>query len=688
VTDTGALRALARLYHVQGAYTDIFGRRRVATPDSLLRVLHSLGAPLSDVSDAPEALRAREAALAAEAVSPVVVITAGRRPVITIRPNRAQKVEVELIREDGGGAQRWTVPGTRARRSTTVALPGPLAPGYHQLHVVQGAARSQATVIVAPVRAYSPPGPEKAWGVFLPLYALRTAADWGAGNFSGLRALGEWAGTLGGSVVATLPLLPVFLDRPFDPSPYAPVSRRFWNEFYVDVERVPELGDAPRAQALIASPGFQRGLRRQRRDRLVDYQGQMQQQRTALEALADAFFRHAASARRDAFERFTRAHPAASDYAAFRAVMERQGRSWTTWPARAREGRLRGTDYDERVKRYHLYAQWIAQEQFTAAGRALRSSGGMVYVDLPLGVHTWGYDAWRDRDVFAAGVSTGAPPDTFFGQGQNWGSPPLHPQRLRSQGYRYFIECIRHHLAHASLLRIDHVMGLHRFFWIPHGVAAADGVYVRYPAREFYAILALESVRHRAMIVGENLGTVPDYVTRAMRAHRVLQTYVVQYALRPDRAAPLQPVPNDAVAALNTHDMPPFGGFWTGRDLRDLRALGQLTAAQAASEWRRRRAMLRTLGGWLGRTRGLRAPVTARRMLRALLAVLGVGPARLVLVNLEDLWLEAEPQNTPGTADQRPNWRRKAAYTLEQIRTSPAVRRTLRELNRARTGRA
>jgi 4-alpha-glucanotransferase len=685
VTDVGALRAVARLYHVQTAYTDISGRRRVASAESLLRVLRSLGAPVDGIADAPDALRAREAALEGEVVSPVTIIQAGRRPVVTIRPSGVGKVEMELIREDGASV-RWRVPAVRPRHPRAIALPGPLPPGYHQVHLVQGGTTAQSTVIVAPPRAYTQGAPGKAWGVFLPLYALRTRRDWGAGDFSALGALAEWVATLGGAVVATLPLLPVFLDRPYDPSPYAPVSRRFWNEFYIDVERVPELSAVPAAQAMIASPGFQRGLRRLRRDGLVNYRPQMQQKRTVLELLARAVFTRAGLARREAFEQFARRHPGVRDYAAFRAVMERHGRSWTEWPARVRGGVVARTDYDERARQYHLYAQWIAQEQFAVTTRTVREAGGMVYLDLPLGVHTWGYDAWRDRDVFAGGVSTGAPPDTFFAHGQDWGSAPLHPERLRAQGYRYFIECIRHHLAYATLLRIDHVMGLHRFFWIPHGLAAADGVYVRYPAEEFYAILALESMRHRAMIVGENLGTVPGYVTRAMGRHRILQTYVAQYALQPDRAAPLPPAPADAVAALNTHDMPPFGGFAAGADLQDLRALGQLSAAQAAAEWRRRQTMLRALASALVRARWLRPPVTALRMLHALLAALGAGPARIVLVNLEDLWLERAPQNTPGTARQRPNWRRKAARTLEQIRRMPQVTRVLRDLDRRRRG--
>ncbi|HLE78022.1 MAG TPA: 4-alpha-glucanotransferase [bacterium] len=679
-----ALRALARLHHVQTAYTDITGMRRIASPDALLRVLQALGVAVSGAADAPDVLRA-EQARAHHAVPPVFVVRAGR-PVVTLPPMPA-RVKLELLHEDGT-ASRWTVGGTGTQRGRTVRLPASLQTGYYRLRVAAGRESAEALLIVAPQQAYTRTPGQRVWGAFLPLYALRSAGDWGAGDFSALGELADWVGALGGSVVATLPLLPVFLDTPFDPSPYAPVSRRFWNEFYIDVERVHELSDAPAAQALVAAPPFQRMLQRDRRRLLVQYSEQMRRKRRVLEALADAFFRRAGPHRRAAFDRFISDRPDAAEYAAFRAAMDRIQRPWQQWPSRLRDGTLRPGDYEDTARRYHLYAQWIAAEQFASTSARIRDAGGMMYVDLPLGTHRWGYDAWRDRSVFIDGVSTGAPPDTFFRQGQNWGAQPLHPQRLRQQGYRYFIECLRHHLAHANLLRIDHVMGLHRSFWIPHGMPAADGVYVRYPADEFYAILAVESVRHRAMLVGENLGTVPREVTAAMRRRRVLQTYVVQYALQPSRTTPLGTVPADAVAAINTHDMPPFAAFWKGRDLRDLVRLGQLTSAQAAAEGRRRTTQLRALSGFLRRRRFLRGTASAAAMLRALLAYLGAGPARVVLVSLEDLWGESRPQNTPGTADERPNWRRKAALSLQRMRRVGTVSAALRDLDRSRRAKA
>jgi 4-alpha-glucanotransferase len=278
----------------------------------------------------------------------------------------------------------------------------------------------------------------------------------------------------------------------------------------------------------------------------------------------------------------------------------------------------------------------------------------------------------------------GAPPDAFFTRGQAWGFPPLHPERAREQGHRHLIACLRHHLEQAGALRIDHIMGLHRLFWVPKGMEPRDGVYVRYPAEELYSILCLESHRHRSLIVGENLGTVPAYVNRALARHGILGMYVAQYATTAKVAMALRPVPSRSVASINTHDMPPFAAFWRGLDIGDRRALGLLTQRGAERERQRRQALKRSLVSFLRRQGWLRGSASAFSVLRACLAHLAASPARLLLVNLEDLWLETKPQNVPGTVDERPNWRRKARHSLEALCQMPQVADTLREIDRLR----
>jgi 4-alpha-glucanotransferase len=292
---------------------------------------------------------------------------------------------------------------------------------------------------------------------------------------------------------------------------------------------------------------------------------------------------------------------------------------------------------------------------------------------------------WRERETFALAASAGAPPSRVWTHGQNWGFPPLHPERIREQGYRYLVACLRHQMHYAAMLRIDHVLGLHRLFWIPKGASQGEGAYVHYRAEELYAILCLESQRYKTAIAGENLGTVPPYMNSWMARHGILKVFVVQYEVEGSRRA-LEREPADAMASVNTHDMPPFAGWWSGRDIADRRALGLVdaVAARAAHATRmNQRTLLADLlhrAGWLDR-KGAEAP----SVFRACADFLAAGRSRALLLNLEDLWGETEPQNLPGTGSgERPNWRRRAQYSLEELARLPAVNSILRSVRRLR----
>jgi hypothetical protein len=234
----------------------------------------------------------------------------------------------------------------------------------------------------------------------------------------------------------------------------------------------------------------------------VDYGRQMALKRAVLEKLAHAFH-VGGGALHPEFEAFVERHPRLQDYAAFRATIERRDTTWHEWPGRLRAGTLKKGDYDERNKRYHVYVQWLAENQ---AAEIAESSTGL-YLDLPLGVHPDGYDVWKERDTFLEGCAAGAPPDPVFTRGQNWGLTPLHPERARATGYGYLADCLRHQLHLAGALRIDHVMSFHRLFCIPEGMSAEDGVYVTYRPEELWAVATLESRRHQSMLVGEDLGS-------------------------------------------------------------------------------------------------------------------------------------------------------------------------------------
>lgn len=694
VSQLQQLRQLAQLHGVQTFYLDVFRRRKAAAPESLLKALQALGVPLETQRDVTDALRARRQELWRRLCEPVLVAWDGEPPPVELQlplgPHDDVKVTCQLTLETGEekpwGIQFIQCPIVREEEvegvrylARQLQLPGPLPWGYHQLRFEAVGQSWTSLVISAPRRAFT--APHKTWGVFLPLYALHSQQSWGGGDFSDFAKLTDWVSELGGKVVATLPLLTAFLDDPFDPSPYAPVSRLFWNEFYIDITQIPELQHCQDAQTLLSSTVFQQELEALRSEPLVDYRRQMTLKRRLLARLAQSFFANTGD-RAEAFHRYVETHPAVEDYARFRAVGERLQAPWPQWPQPLRDGVVREQDVDEAAKRYHLYAQWITHEQLQALSQKVAAQETHLYLDLPLGVHLHGYDVWREREVFAVNASGGAPPDTVFTKGQDWGFPPLHPERLRTQGYRYVIAYVQHHLRQAGALRIDHVMGLHRSFWTPKGLTPSEGVYVRYAAEELYAILCLESQRHKATIVGENLGTVPAQVNTAMKRHGIHRLYVVQYEFPALDDGRLRSVSSGEIASVNTHDMPPFAAFWEGLDLHDRFELGLMDAAGLQHERQLHETRKATLVTFLQRQGWLPEPTTdPREILLACLSFLSASPARMVLLNIEDLWLETRPQNFPGTGEERPNWRKKTADRFELWSQSPRVTTALQAIN-------
>ncbi len=671
------LRRLAHLYGIQTAYYDVAHRRVVASPDALVAALRAWGAPVETEADVHGAMCAKSLSDWRWHLEAVTVAWDGLPAATPLRLPRSDargRMRLQLRLEDGETKQ-WTtdleslptVAGAEIDGVSYVekAIDLPALPfGYHSLTVEAAKDhRLEMMVISAPTRVYQPPTSRR-WGVFLPLYALQSAQSWGSGDLGALAGLQEWLGRSGGDLVATLPLLASFLDRPFVPSPYSPVSRLFWNEMYLDVPAALDRLDCKAASHIAASLPIRNEISALRSEALIDYKREMRLKRKVMEKASECFF--AAPARPDGFRRFLESGLHVEDYARFRATTEKRAEPWRRWPDRLRYGELRAGDYDEPVKDYHLVVQWLFEEQMDSVSRPAREKGQDIYLDLPVGVHPDGYDAWRFRDVFVDGVDCGAPPDTVFTTGQDWGFAPPHPERIRESRYAYAIAYLRQHLRHATLLRIDHVMGLHRLYWIPKG--GGEGVYVRYHPDEMYAVLSVESHRHRSSVVGENLGTVPPYVNPALDKHGIGRMYVLHYELHPDREKPLGAVPRSAVASLNTHDMPPFVSFWSGADIDERVRLSVLDPGQAEKERLQRRRQREALLALL-RARDLLPPACedVSSVMRACLALLASGRARLVLVNLEDPWGETQPQNVPGTLDQYPNWRRKARYSLEDM---------------------
>ncbi len=698
-TLSAPLRALARLYGVQTGYQDVWGQPCQAAAASVFRILQLLGAPLTHPDDAAPALRARRQQLWQRVWEPVHVAWQGAPVTFRLRLPRDQQQQQAFVcrvqLEEGGEVRReGRLEELPSRPGATIegvsfdvfdlSLRQTLPFGYHPAYLEFGRQVWQSLVISAPRQAYGPPPEEQParWGLFLPLYALHSRQSYQTGDFSDLERLMEFTAGVGGSLVATLPLLATLWEATDDPSPYSAASRLFWNEVYLDPRRLPEFAACPPAQAAQALPDHPAASGEE--PGLVDYDRRMRRQRAVLEPLADQFFAGPAGPQA-ALQQRCREDPELEVFARFRAVGERQGAAWPAWPARLQLGDFRPDDYDPRVYRYHLYTQWQVECQLRQVTERARQLNLLWYLDFPLGVTRNGYDVWRERELFLPDASGGAPPDGFFTKGQDWGFPPLHPERLREQGYRHLIAVLRRHLQFARVLRFDHVMSLHRLYWVPHGMSARHGAYVRFPAEELFALLCLESYRHQAQIVGENLGTVPAAVNRALAEHNLRDMYVLQYEMNPERPEMLRPVPSYSVASLNTHDMPHFAAYWNAEDVDDRVELGLLPAEQAEAVRRERANTCRKLVQLLQERELLPAgEADLEAVLEGCLKLLGCSASPMVLVNLEDLWLETRPQNVPGTFDERPNWRRRARYGLEDFSQLQAVQRILATVAQSR----
>jgi 4-alpha-glucanotransferase len=696
--ETGILRKLAQLYGIQTAFYGVHHKRSSARSKPLLAVLKSLGAPIASLDDAAFAIHDRLNKLNSKVLEPVIVVWEGKLEFVVIRLQNScagDTVKIRLTLEDGS-YREWqnaleNLPVIRRvehdkeiyfERKLSVEAQIPF--GYHHLSIETGRLLAETLILSAPVHAWNQESSQKTWGAFLPLYALYSQSNWGAGTYSDLKMFIDCVGAFGGSSVASLPLLPTFLDKPYEPSPYLPVSKLFWNEFYIDVDRVPEFKECTEAQALNNSTPFQQTVQSLRRGRLVNYYQEMTLKRAVLMVLCEQFFLHA-SPRLRKFNQFVRNNPETEIYGRFRAVNEGQKKPWYQWQSRLKDGNIKSGEFDEKVKRYHLYVQWLAHEQMSEIARHASEKGMSLYLDLPLGTHPEGFDTWRYRNIFVEGVSAGAPPDIVFTNGQNWTFPPLHPEGIRESGYKYVISYLRHHLELAKILRIDHIMGLHRLYFIPSGFESSEGVYVRYHAEELYAVLCIESWRHQSVIVGEDLGIVPREVTTSMRLHNLQRMWVMHYEIAGNNGSLPSPM-SQSVASLNTHDMPPFASFWTMRDISDRVKTGIINRVKARQEETARAAIKRKLVRFL-RKKDLLSKQSDRAIdvLKGCLSLLALSRAHFVLVNIEDLWLETNSQNIPGTTSEHPNWRRKARYSLETFCQMSKVMSILREINTLRS---
>ncbi|WP_310727591.1 4-alpha-glucanotransferase [Streptomyces sp. N2A] len=691
---------LARLHGVATSYEPAPGRSVQIADDTVVAVLAALGVDASTPHAVRAALAAYEDAAGRALLPPSVVARPGRPPDLTGLPEgTALRVEAEdgqfhdVPRQPRGGPHEGAGPAL-AR----------LPLGLHTLHAEAPDGRTaRARLIVAPDRVPAPAA--RSHGFLVQLYSLLSRHSWGMGDLGDLADLAAWSGrALGSGFVQLNPLHAAVPGPPTDPSPYRPSSRRFPDPVHLRIEQIPEYAQLTGAARLRADELAARAHALRdgvlERGALIDRDAVWELKREALELLCAVPL---SPGRRAAYCDFLAEQGRAlEDHATWYALAERHGPDWRTWPAGLRDPRSADTArlrprLMDRID-FHSRLAWFTDQQLAAAQRAAEEAGmavGLVH-DLAVGVHPSGADTWAQQDAFAAGMSIGAPPDAFNARGQDWGLPPWRPDALAATGYAPYRELLRGLLRHAGALRIDHVMGLFRLWWVPEGRPPTEGAYVRYDGEAMLSVLALEAHRAGAAVIGEDLGTVEPGVREALAERGVLGTSVLWFerdyaGVDPATGGEARILAPDewrggCLATVTTHDLPSTAARLTGDDLALRERLGLLAGPP---ERERSRAKCE-LAAWFGELirRGLLPEGTGdeEAVVKAVHRFLLRTPAQLVGVWLPDAVGDRRPQNLPGTWDEYPNWRLPVAgpdgrpQTLEELAASPRLHALMREL--------
>lgn len=725
---SGRLEHLAALHGIGLEYHDIWGHLHRASAATLVALLRAMGVDAATDAAVEASIAAFEAARWGAILAPAIVVRADEREhrVRLHLPDGLDGATLAWRIEEESGARHGArfaagdlallerVSGYTARE---LVLERPLAPGYHRLALLRDDAALGETVLAAvPGACYRPAaleGDGKVWGVAVQLYGVRSERNWGIGDYTDLRTIVEQWGSRGAGIVGASPLHALYPHDPAHASPYGPSSRLFRNALFLDVEAIEDFAECGAARDDVRSPAFQARLERLRERALVDYAGVGAAKFALLERLYAHFrARHLDrdSPRGQAFRAFQRAggEPLRRHalYEALQAHFHRADAAawgWPAWPAPYRDPASTACERFARAHadrlEYFEYLQWQAELQLAAAGRRSLELGLGVglYEDLAVSVDRGGAEAWANQDLYAVRASIGAPPDDFSPKGQDWGLPPIVPARLQAAAYRPFVATLRANMRHAGALRIDHVMGLARLFWVPEGGTPAQGAYVRYPCVDLLGLLALESHRNRCLVIGEDLGTVPDEVRAALGAAGAL-SYRLLYFER-ERSGDFKPpsaYPRQALAAATTHDLPTLAGWWAGRDLAVRAALGHFPDAsvcegQAAARAEDRARLLRAL-----EREGLLPPgMTADpqsvaaftpELARAVAEFLARSDAQVMVVQIEDVLGVVEQANVPGSVEGHPNWQRRLPLALERMPEDARVRALTPVLTRLRAG--
>ena len=671
-----SLSALAERFGVATSYFDWSGRQIAVSQSTVVAVLAALGVQADTEEHCVTALSNVERRYWSNTLPPTVIARSGAETAFWVHVDHGDPAHVWIRLEDGTvrsgirQAENFTAPFNLDGRligEATFVLPSDLPLGYHRLHLRSGSAESDTMVIVTPSWLGLPDrmGARRAWGLATQLYSVRSHGSWGIGDLTDLADLAVWAGSQhGADYVLVNPLHAAAPTTPMEPSPYLPTSRRFVNPLYLRVEAVDEF-------AGMSGRGRIRKLHRAAVTRaaesdVIDRDHAWEAKRAACKLV----YRVRRSAGRElAFTAYKQREGAAlDDFATWCALAEKYGGDWRRWPKELQHPGSpevsRFTEKHSGAVDFHRWLQWQLDEQLAnAQAQAVRTGMALgIMADLAVGVHPTGADSWALQNVLALGVTAGAPPDEFNQLGQDWSQPPWRPDQLEDLGYQPFRTLIQAVLRHAGGVRIDHIIGLFRLWWIPEGAAPTEGTYVRYNHDAMIGIVALEAYRAGAVVVGEDLGTVEPWVRDYLRERGLLGTSILWFEVDTASRGPLQAERwrELCLSSVTTHDLPPTPGYLAGEHVRLRDELGLLTRP-ASEELDDHRAEQQA---WVAELRrvGLLVPDTAGdinddELIMALHRYLGRTPSRLLALALTDAVGERRTQNQPGTTDEYPNWR-------------------------------
>jgi 4-alpha-glucanotransferase len=712
-------RGIGDAYH---AYTGELKHFPLATKAAILRAMHCR---VDDRAALESEIHESEAAHPVGLLGDVAVLRNGARaarintPAIEQNATLRWRVELEGGGERHGELRAWDLPecGSYERDGRwfvlrDLALPADLPQGYHRLHLdLEFTGHDSCPLIVTPEKCFAPAKlvtGARLWGVAVQLYTLRTASNWGIGDFTDLKEVLRHAAAVGADFVGISPVHALFPSDPTLFSPYSASSRHALNLMFIDVSAVLEVQGSRRAQAIMADAGFRARLAKVRAATHVDYPAVASLKMPVLQAAYERFrdehlARHTARATvcraflRERGEPM-RLHTLFDAIDGYFRRHHGTAAGWHNWPEEYRRPdsaavrRFAETHAD--LVDFHGYLQWLAAEQLAEVRKLARelSLNIGVYGDYAVGVNASGSETWSDQSLYCTGAAIGAPPDPIGIGGQEWGIPPQDPRALKRAAYAPFVALIRASMRNCGALRLDHVMALFRQWWVPRGFKSADGGYVHYPLEELLGVVALESQRQQCLVVGEDLGVVPDEIRRALPEFGVYHYKVAMFEQKAGEFVAPADYVRHALATVTTHDLPTLHGWWSGHDIDLWEKLGFYASAEVAAKVRLERSE--------ARERLLRAlrreqlwpevdssvPEYSTELSRAVHVFLARSSAALITVQLEDMIGMLEPVNVPGTSTEYSNWTRRMTAQTADIFARADVRALATALVEARRG--